>query len=70
MKKISLFERFDAQGFLKGKRLLYISGRFENSDKFIGCKVEVLIAEDMTDYDGEVGLNIYERLLVKVPDVI
>ncbi len=70
MKKISLFERFDAQGFLKGKRLLYINGRFENSDKFIGCKVEVLIAEDMADYDGEVGLNIYERLLVKVPDVI
>ena len=66
MKKLNLFERFDAQGFLKGKKLLYISGRYDNNDHFKGCKVELLIADDMTDYAGEVGLNIYERMVVKV----
>ena len=68
MKKLSTFERFDAQAFLKGKKLIYISGSVE-SNSFKGVKIELLIANDQTDYDGVVGVNFYERLNVKVEGV-
>ena len=73
MKKLNMFTYFDFDGFAKGKRLMSI-GQQEwkdfNSGDVLGTKVEVVIAQDKTDYgvtDGEVINNLYEKLIIKVP---
>lgn len=73
MKKINMFNNFDCEGFFKGKRLMSIGQQewkdFKTGD-VQGTKVEVVIAQDKTNYgvaDGEVINNMYEKLSVKVP---
>ena len=68
MKKLNTFVRFDAQAFLRGKKLSFVEGRVDtDSDKFNGVRMSLLIKEDNTDYgNGITGANIYEKLSVKV----
>lgn len=73
LKRLNRFSYFDIEMFLEGKKLLTIGvGEWKdfNSQTVLGTKVEVVIAEDKTDYgnaDGEVVSNLYEKLIIKVP---
>lgn len=66
MKKITLFQRFDLQGFLKDKKLTLVSVVPVHSDYFDGLKATVVITDDNTDYNGVSGLNLYEKFTVKI----
>mgnify|MGYP004470857503 CR=1 FL=1 len=73
LKKLSQFERFDAEGFFENLNLGAV-GQSEWKD-FItgehkGTKVEVVIIGDKHNYNSANGQqisNIYEKLTVKVP---
>ena len=76
MKKLNLFTYFDFDEFAKGKRFMSIGQQewkdFKTGD-VLGTKVEVVIAQDKTDYgvqDGEVVNNLYEKLTIKQPEKI
>lgn len=73
MKKLNLFTYFDFDEFAKNKKFMSI-GQQEWKDfktgSVLGTKVEVVIAQDKTDYgvqDGEVVNNLYEKLIFKTP---
>lgn len=73
LKKLSQFERFDAEGFFANLSLGAI-GKSEWKDfetgEHKGTKIEVVITGDKHDYksaNGETISNIYEKLTVKVP---
>ena len=73
LKKLSLFQYFDIDGFLAKKKLMTV-GVSEWKDfqtqSILGTKVEVVIVADETDYgntDGNVVNNLYEKLSVKIP---
>ncbi|URW92686.1 hypothetical protein [Lacticaseibacillus paracasei] len=44
---------------------------FEDKEKVkpLGLAVDMVIADDRHDYDGEIGLNLYGRVTVKMPGV-
>lgn len=72
LKKLGKFTYFDLSEFLIGKKLMSI-GQQEwkdyNTGERLGTKVEVVIAQDKTDYgvtDGETVSNLYEKLVIKV----
>ena len=76
MKKLNLFTYFDFDEFAKGKRFMSFGQQewkdFKTGD-VLWTKVEVVIAQDKTDYgvqDGEVVNNLYEKLTIKVPEKI
>lgn len=71
MKKLSFFEKFDWESFIKGKKLA-VAGINEYVDfetkKHLGTKVKVVIIEDHTDYGIEGGnpvSNKYESMTFK-----
>lgn len=73
LKKLSQFERFDAEGFFENLSLGAV-GQFEWKDHetgaHMGTKVEVVIIGDKHNYNsanGQQVSNIYEKLTVKVP---
>lgn len=73
MKYLNKFLRFDFDDFMDGKRFITV-GRKDwvdfNTKEFLGTKVELVIIEDNTDYnlkEGEIGSNLYERIVAKVP---
>lgn len=73
LRKLSLFQRFDIEAFLKNKKLQTVGvqeWRDYKTQNVLGTKVEVVIIADETDYgnfDGEVISNLYEKLNVKIP---
>lgn len=73
LKKLSLFQYFDIDGFLAKKKLMTVGiGEWKNfqTQSILGTKVEVVIVADETDYgntDGNVANNLYEKLSVKIP---
>ena len=75
LKKLSRFTYFDLPQFLTGKRLLVVGvseWKDYDTQNILGTKVEVVIAADKTDYgtaDGEIISNVYEKLIVKIPQV-
>lgn len=73
LKKLSMFQYFDIDGFLAKKKLMAVGIQewkdFETQN-ILGTKVEVVIVEDKTDYrttDETVINNLYEKLSVKIP---
>lgn len=73
LKKLSMFQYFDIDGFLAKKKLMIVGVQewkdFETQN-ILGTKVEVVIVSDETDYgnaDGNVVNNLYEKLSVKIP---
>lgn len=73
MKYLNKFLKFDFDEYMNGKRFITV-GRKDwedfNTKEFLGTKVELVIIEDNTDYDlkeGEIGSNLYERIVAKVP---
>ncbi len=73
LKKLSQFERFDAEGFFENLSLGVV-GQSEWKDfttgEHLGTKVEVVIIGDKHNYKSDKGQqisNIYEKLTVKVP---
>ena len=73
LKKLSQFERFDAEGFFSNIDLGTV-GQSEwkdfESGEHKGTKVEVVIIGDKHNYNsanGEHISNIYEKLTVKIP---
>ena len=73
LKKLSQFERFDAEGFFANLRLGSV-GQSEwkdfESGEHKGTKIEIVVVEDKHNYktaNGEQISNIYEKLTVKVP---
>lgn len=74
MKSLTQFQKFDIDGFLKGKLLFFVSEaeyeKYENGSPVgrEGLKAELIIMKDETEYkDGKTGDNLYEKLIVKVP---
>lgn len=73
MKKLNVFISFNADGFLKDKRLIVLSCREWqdfNTKNHVGTIVEVVIAQDKTNYGEEGITNLYEKLNIKVPKII
>lgn len=73
MKYLNKFLKFDFDAFMNGKRFMTV-GRKDwidfNTKEFLGTKIDLVIIEDKTSYDlkdGEVGSNLYERIVAKVP---
>lgn len=73
LKKLSQFERFDAEGFFSNLSLGAV-GQSEWKDfetgAHKGTKIEVVVIGDKHNYNtanGEQVSNIYEKLTVKVP---
>ena len=73
MKKLNNFIHFDTKEFLKDKRLIAL-GQQEWKDfstkSLLGTRIEVVIAQDKTDYGEEGVSNLYEKFVVKIPKVI
>lgn len=73
LKKLSQFESFDIEKFLKGLELGTVGKSewrdFETGERK-GTKVETVIIDDKNKYklaEGEVVSNMYEKLMVKIP---
>lgn len=66
MKKLTKFETFKTEEFLKEKELVVTSVKYKKDEKFDGLSLTVLITRDGTNYDGLTGLNAYEKFIVKV----
>lgn len=73
MKKLKLFSKFDAEGFLKDKKLAiksikptyeYVDG--VRSEVASGSTIAITILEDNTEYNGETGVNTFEAFNLKV----
>lgn len=73
MKKLKQFIKFDAETFLKDKKLAvksikptyeYING--VRSEVSSGTTIAVTILVDNTDYGDEVGLNVFESFNLKI----
>lgn len=76
LKKLRNFLAFNFGGFATGKRFVVVGQQpwkdFKTGE-VLGTKVEVVIAQDKTDYslkEGEVANNLYEKLFFKIPKVI
>lgn len=76
LKKIGRFQYFDFDEFSAKKKYMSIGQQewkdFSSGD-VLGTKIEVVIAQDKTDYgtqEGEVVNNLYEKLMIKVPKQI
>ena len=72
MKRLSVYNYFDTEGFLEGITLMLIGTREwldYDTQKVLGVKVETVIIEDNNDYgsNGEVVNNLFEKLTVKIP---
>lgn len=71
MKKLGLFLHFDSQAFFSHKRLICIGGRVwsdPDSGKILGTKLDIVIAQDKTNYQSEEYVtNLYEKFVLKVP---
>lgn len=73
LKKLSMFQYFDIEGFLAKKKLMLVGSqewRDFQTQRVLGTKIEVVIVADETDYgnaDGNVVNNLYEKLSVKIP---
>lgn len=73
LKKLSMFQYFDIEGFLEKKKLMTVGvqeWKDYETQNILGTKVEVVIVSDETDYgnaDGNVVNNLYEKLSVKIP---
>lgn len=72
LKKLNKFLYFDFDSFAKGKRFISV-GQQEwkdfNNGNILGTRVEIVIAQDKTDYglaEGEIVNNLYEKLIIKV----
>ncbi|MGX9820392.1 hypothetical protein [Lactococcus lactis] len=78
MKKLKQFNEFNVEAFLKDKVLRYISEQpnyifvdGKRTENFDGLKISAVIIEDNTDYgNGETGLNVYEKINIKLPGVL
>lgn len=77
LKKLSKFVFFDFEEFARKKKFLSIGQspwKDFSTGNISGTKIEVVIAQDRTDYgevpEGEVVSNIYEKLTIKVPKQI
>lgn len=75
LKALNQFQKFDLDGFLEGKRLLYVKAEIwderdesGNVINLLGSKVTGLIAGDSTDYGRDVS-NFGEHLTIKVRGV-
>ncbi|MBM6663503.1 hypothetical protein [Flavonifractor plautii] len=72
MKGLNKFQSFNLSAFLEGKKLMCTGCRpwFNDSQKEIGKKVDLVIIEDKTVYptnkDGSTVTNLYEKVTVKV----
>ena len=76
LKYLRQFEVFDWKDFAKDKKFMAI-GIAPLTDyktkEILGTKVEVVITQDNTPYErkeGEQGSNLFEKLIVKVPNQI
>lgn len=76
MKKLSAFLKFEFERFAVGKKFVVIGQQewkdFHSGD-VLGTKLEVVIAQDKTEYPlkaGEVVSNQYEKFTVKIPKKI
>lgn len=67
MKKLRMFEEFNYSNFFKGKKLLLNGLEEKENDFYKGYVAEIVIVEDKTDYNGETGLNNYEKFQMKLP---
>ncbi len=73
LKKLSMFQYFDIDGFLAKKKLMLVGSqewREFQTQRVLGTKIDVVIVSDETDYgnaDGNVVNNLYEKLSVKIP---
>lgn len=72
MKHLTQFQKFDMEGFLKGKQLLVTSVSeyvdYETK-KHLGVKAEVVIIKDDTEYKqkpGEQTTNRFEKFTIKL----
>ena len=76
LKKLSQFESFDAKGFFSNLNLGAIgSSEWKDFDTGAhkGTKVEIVVIGDKHDYksaNGEQISNLYEKMIVKVPQDI
>lgn len=73
LKKLNKFQYFDFEEFSAKKKFISV-GQQEwkdyNTGNILGTKVEVVIAQDKTDYgtsEGEIVNNLYEKLIFKIP---
>lgn len=73
MKKLKKYLKFDVESFVKDKMFtvkelkptyLYEDGR--RIDKEIGTTITLIIVQDLTKYDDEIGVNLYEAFNLKV----
>ena len=73
MKKLNMFNHFNYDGFAKEKRFICINQQewkdYETKN-LLGTKLELVIAQDKTDYGEEGVSNLYEKFVVKIPKVI
>lgn len=73
MKKLKKYLKFDVESFVKDKMFtikeikptyLYEDGK--RIDKEIGTTITLIIVQDLTKYDDEIGVNLYEAFNLKV----
>ena len=77
LKNVQMFNKFDAEAFFKGKKLLFIkASEWQERDpegnvsRLLGSKVQALIAEDKTDYgSAKASANFGETITIKVKDI-
>lgn len=73
MKKLKKYLKFDVESFVKDKMFtikeikptyLYEDGK--RIDKEVGTTITLIIVQDLTKYDDEIGINLYEAFNLKV----
>lgn len=73
MKKLKKYLKFDVESFVKDKMFtikeikptyLYEDGK--RIDKEVGTTITLIIVQDLTKYDDEIGVNLYEAFNLKV----
>ena len=69
LKGLPGFQRFDLEGFLEGKRLVYLKAiPWEKDGQEVGSKVILQILEDNTIYQKAGTNNFGEQMTIKVRD--
>ncbi len=73
MKKLKKHLKFDTNGFVKDKMFTikeikptYVYEDGKRIDKEIGTTITLIIVQDLTKYDDEIGVNLYEAFNLKV----
>lgn len=67
LKGLSSFQRFDLEGFLKDKRLIYVKAEpWVDQGQEVGSKVTLQIIEDNTVYSKPETTNFGEQFKIKV----